>query len=162
MSRWSTPLSMSKSTSTDGVCSHGTSHVSTADSNGMAVAMTTTINLEFGSRVMVPETGLIMNNEMNDFSLPDASNAFGYRPSPANYIAPGKRPLSSMSPAIAEFASNGTLYFVTGAAGGSRIITSTVQSLWQVLDLGLDLKQALAAPRFHNQLLPNEVSIAVA
>lgn len=134
----------------------GTSHVVTADASGMAISLTTTVNLLFGSQLMVPETGVIMNNEMNDFSIPGASNAFGYVPSPSNYIRPGKRPLSSISPTIVEFA-NGTLYFVIGAAGGSRIITSTIQNIVNVLDRHMTAPQALAQPRLHDQLIPNQV-----
>ena len=140
---------------------HGTSHVVTADASGMAVSLTTTINLLFGSQVLVPETGVIMNNEMNDFSIPGSSNAFGYAPSPANYVRPGKRPLSSISPTIAEFA-NGTLYYITGAAGGSRIITATIQSLVHVLDQNMTAPQALAQARLHDQLIPNQVSFEYA
>ncbi|KAK8121591.1 Gamma-glutamyltranspeptidase [Apiospora sp. TS-2023a] len=125
----------------------GTSYVGTADKSGMAISLTTTINTLFGSRVMVPETGVIMNNEMNDFSIPASSNAFGYIPSPANYIRPGKRPLSSISPVIVESA-DGQLYLVVGSAGGSRIITATIQNL----------HHALAQPRLHDQLVPNQVS----
>ena len=139
----------------------GTSHVVTTDASGMAVSLTTTINLLFGSQVIVPDTGVIMNNEMNDFSVPGVSNAFGFIPSPANYIKPGKRPLSSISPTIVEFA-NGTLYYVTGAAGGSRIITATVQSLVHVLDQGMTALQAVRQPRLHDQLLPNQVSFEYA
>ncbi|KAJ9626468.1 hypothetical protein H2203_004100 [Taxawa tesnikishii (nom. ined.)] len=134
----------------------GTSHVVTADASGMAVSMTTTINLLFGSQVLVPETGIIMNNEMNDFSIPGTRNAFGFVPSPANYIRPGKRPLSSITPTIVEFP-NGTLYFVVGAAGGSRIITATIQNLWNVLDRNMTSPEALAEPRLHDQLVPNQV-----
>lgn len=136
--------------------SPGTSHVVTADASGMAITLTTTINLLFGSQLMVESTGVIMNNEMNDFSIPNSSNAFGYVPSPSNYIRPGKRPLSSISPTIVEFLSNNTLYFVVGAAGGSRIITSTTQNLWNVLDRGLSAPAALAQPRLHDQLQPNQ------
>lgn len=128
----------------------------TADASGMAVSMTTTINLLFGSQVLVPETGIIMNNEMNDFSIPGTRNAFGFVPSPANYIRPGKRPLSSITPTIVEFP-NGTLYFVVGAAGGSRIITATIQNLWNVLDRNMTSPEALAEPRLHDQLVPNQV-----
>lgn len=127
----------------------------------MAISLTTTINLLFGSRLMVPETGIIMNNEMNDFSIPGISNAFGYVPSPSNFIRPGKRPLSSISPTIVEFP-NGTLYFVVGAAGGSRIITATIQNLWHVLDQNLTAPQALAKPRLHDQLVPNVVNFEYA
>ena len=83
---------------------------------------------------MVLETGLIMNNEMNYFSMPGSSDAFGLIASPSNYVQPGKRPQSSITPVIAEFLSNGSLYFVVGAAGGSQIITSTIQSSWRALD----------------------------
>lgn len=134
----------------------GTSHVVTADASGLAISLTTTVNLLFGSNLMVPETGVIMNNEMNDFSIPGSSNAFGYIPSPSNYIRPGKRPLSSISPAIVEFP-NGTLYYVTGAAGGSRIITATIQNLIHVLDQNMTVPEALAQPRLHDQLIPNQV-----
>lgn len=136
--------------------SPGTSHIVTADASGMAITLTTTINLLFGSQLMVESTGVIMNNEMNDFSIPNSSNAFGYVPSPSNYIRPGKRPLSSISPTIVEFLSNNTLYFVVGAAGGSRIITATIQNLWHVLDQGLNTAAALAQPRLHDQLQPNQ------
>ncbi|KAF2725611.1 gamma-glutamyltranspeptidase [Polychaeton citri CBS 116435] len=134
----------------------GTSAVATADASGMAISLTTTVNLYFGSHVMVPETGIILNNEMNDFSIPGSSNAFGYIPSPSNFIRPGKRPLSSITPTIAEHA-NGTLYFVVGAAGGSRIITATVQNLWHVLDQNMTTYEALASPRFHDQLSPDQI-----
>lgn len=139
----------------------GTSAVMSADSSGLAITLTTTVNLLFGSQIMVPETGVIMNNEMNDFSIPGASNAFGYVPSPSNYIRPGKRPLSSITPVIVEH-SNGSLYFVVGAAGGSRIITSTLQSIWNVLDHNMTAPQALAEPRLHDQLIPNQVSFEYA
>ncbi|KAB5566235.1 gamma-glutamyltransferase 1 [Coniochaeta sp. 2T2.1] len=139
----------------------GTSHIVTADRSGIAVSLTTTVNLLFGSQVMVPETGVIMNNEMNDFSIPGSSNAFGYIPSAANFIWPGKRPLSSISPTIVE-TSDGKLYFVIGAAGGSRIITSTIQNIHHVLDQNMTAPQALAQPRFHDQLVPNQVSFEYA
>lgn len=139
----------------------GTSHIVAADKNGLAISVTTTINLLFGSQLMIPETGVIMNDEMNDFSIPGSSNAFGYLPSPANFIRPGKRPLSSISPVIVETA-KGKLYFVIGAAGGSRIITSTIQNIHHVLDEGLTVPQALARPRLHDQLSPNQVSFEYA
>ncbi|KAJ9252946.1 hypothetical protein DTO207G8_4466 [Paecilomyces variotii] len=135
----------------------GTSHIVAADHTGLAISLTTTVNLLFGSQLMVPETGIIMNNEMDDFSVPGKSNAFGYVPSPANYIRPGKRPLSSITPAIVTHP-NGTLFFVVGAAGGSRIITSTVQNLIHALDENLSAPEALAKPRLHDQLIPNQVT----
>ncbi|KAM0274931.1 hypothetical protein ACHAQH_007740 [Verticillium albo-atrum] len=135
----------------------GTSQIVSADSSGLAVSLTTTINLLFGSQVMIPETGVIMNNEMNDFSIPGVTNAFGYEPSPANFIRPGKRPLSSMSPTIVETA-DGRLYFCIGAAGGSRIITSTIQNIHNVIDKGLNIHDALALPRWHDQLTPDQIT----
>jgi gamma-glutamyltranspeptidase/glutathione hydrolase len=135
--------------------SHGTSHITVADASGMVISLTTTVNTLFGSQVIVPSTGVIMNNEMNDFSIPGTTNAFGYIASPDNYIRPGKRPLSSISPTIVEFLDNGEFYFATGAAGGSRIITSVIQSLWHVLDQNMTSREAVVAPRFHDQLTPN-------
>ncbi len=96
-----------------------------------------------------------MNNEMNDFSIPGRSNAFGFLPSPSNYIRPGKRPLSSITPVIVEHVDNSSLYYVVGAAGGSRIITATLQNVWHVLEHGMTPIDALAAPRLHDQLVPN-------
>lgn len=137
---------------------HGTSHMVAADSSGLAISFTSTINLIFGSQVMVPSTGVILNDQMNDFSIPRTKNEFGFVPSPSNYIRPGKRPLSSMTPTMVEHAGNGSLYYVVGAAGGSRIITATVQSLWGVLDRGMSAGEAMAQPRWHDQLVPNVVA----
>lgn len=136
----------------------GTSAVMASDHTGLSITLTTTVNLLFGSQLIVPETGVILNDEMNDFSIPGVSNQFGYAPSPSNYIRPGKRPLSSISPIIADHACNNSLYLVIGAAGGSRIITSTIQNIWHVLDQGMSLHDALAKPRLHDQLLPNQVT----
>lgn len=136
---------------------HGTSHIVTADESGMAISMTTTINLYFGSGVMVPETGVILNNQMADFSVPNISNVFGYYPSPANYVRPNKRPMSSITPIIAEFA-NGTLFAVFGASGGSRIITTVVQTALNLIDRKMAVYEALKEPRLHDQLLPNQVT----
>ncbi|KAH7018424.1 gamma-glutamyltranspeptidase [Microdochium trichocladiopsis] len=134
----------------------GTAHFATADASGMAVSMTSTVNLIFGSRVMIPELGLVMNDQMNDFSIPGKTNAFGYLPSPANFVRPGKRPLSSMSPSIVE-TPEGKLYFVIGAAGGSRIITANIQNIHNVLDLGMTSAAALRRPRLHHQLSPEVI-----
>ncbi|KAI0126330.1 gamma-glutamyltransferase 1 [Xylariales sp. AK1849] len=139
----------------------GTSYVGTADKSGLSISLTTTINTLFGSQLMVPETGVIMNNEMNDFSIPGSSNAFGYIPSPANYVRPGKRPLSSISPTIVE-SPDGKLYLVVGSAGGSRIITATIQNIHHVIDQNMTTPEALAQPRLHDQLVPNQVSFEYA
>ncbi|KAH6621136.1 gamma-glutamyltranspeptidase [Chaetomium sp. MPI-SDFR-AT-0129] len=139
--------------------SHGTSHIVTSDASGLTVSSTTTINLLFGAQIITPETGIILNNEMDDFSQPGKNNSFGYAPSPANFIAAGKRPLSSISPLIVEHACNGTLYFATGAAGGSRIITATTQVAWNILAYGTSLHDAIAHPRLHHQLLPDTLSV---
>lgn len=139
----------------------GTSHIVAADKDGMAVSVTTTINTLFGSTVIVPETGVILNNEMNDFSIPGTQNAFGYIPSPANFIRPGKRPLSSISPIIAETA-DGKLFFAVGSAGGSRITTATIQNVVHLIDQSLDSRSTLAKPRFHDQLVPNQVTFEYA
>ncbi|KAK7976988.1 hypothetical protein PG988_004478 [Apiospora saccharicola] len=154
--------------------SHGTSHVVTADASGMAVSSTTTVNLLFGNLMMVNSTGVILNNEMNDFSIPGVSNEFGYAPSPANFVRPGKRPLSSINPVIIE--SNDAahqLYAVLGAAGGSRIISSTTQVAWRLLEGEREkankqkrghtmLLDAIREPRFHDQLMPNTVTVEYA
>ncbi|RBQ79058.1 hypothetical protein FVER14953_03657 [Fusarium verticillioides] len=139
----------------------GTSHIVTMDNSGLAISLTTTINLGFGSQVIVPETGVIMNNEMNDFSIPGQSNAFGFIPSEANFIRPGKRPLSSISTTIAE-GPDGKVSLVTGSAGGSRIITATVQVVLNALEKNMTVHDALAAPRLHDQLEPRQVTFEYA
>merc|ERR1712093_21002 len=132
---------------------HGTSHIVASDRSGLSITLTSTVNLLFGSQLVVPETGVIMNNEMNDFSIPGVPNAFGFVPSPINYIAPNKRPLSSVTPIIVTHP-NGTLYLTIGAAGGSRIITSTVQAILHVLEHNMTLPEAIKEPRMHDQLMP--------
>ncbi|KAI2638353.1 gamma-glutamyltransferase 1 [Xylaria nigripes] len=139
----------------------GTSHLVAADKSGLTVSVTTTINLIFGSLVLVPETGVIMNDEMNDFSIPNTSNVFGFIPSPFNFIRPGKRPLSSISPIIAEMP-NGQLYLALGSAGGSRIITANIQNAHHVLDQNMTTAEALAQPRLHDQLSPDQVTFEYA
>jgi gamma-glutamyltranspeptidase/glutathione hydrolase len=140
----------------------GTSHISAADHSGLAVSLTSTINLWFGSRLIVPETGLIMNNEMNDFSIPGSSDAFGYIPSPMNFVTPGKRPMSSMSPTIVDFPVNKTFFAALGASGGSYIITAVMQTLSYLIDYHMSLPAALATPRLHDQLMPNIVELEYA
>jgi gamma-glutamyltranspeptidase / glutathione hydrolase len=95
---------------------------------------------------------------MDDFSQPGRRNAFGFDPSPANFIAPGKRPLSSITPLMVEFP-NGTLFLTTGAAGGSRIVSSTAQVAWSAFELGLDMHSAVASKRLHDQLMPDVLQV---
>ncbi|RYH17440.1 hypothetical protein EON65_28590 [archaeon] len=105
---------------------HGTSHVSVIDQYGNTVALTTTANTEFGSKVISNSTGLLFNNQMDDFSIPNVTNYFGLFPSPYNYPEPKKKPLSSMSPSIL-LDKKGRVVLVGGASGGPRIITGTAQ-----------------------------------
>jgi gamma-glutamyltranspeptidase / glutathione hydrolase len=132
-----------------------TTHLTTADADGTVVALTQTINTSFGSKMIVPGTGVVLNNEMDDFSLaPGVRNAFGLLGAEANAVAPGKRPLSSMSPSLAVDHS-GQWRLTCGAAGGPRIITVTLQNLVRCLDLGQDIATALASPRVHHQWSPD-------
>eukprot|EP00172_Hildenbrandia_rubra_P002296 Plantae.Rhodophyta-Hildenbrandia_rubra.ctg3045.p1 GENE.Plantae.Rhodophyta-Hildenbrandia_rubra.ctg3045~~Plantae.Rhodophyta-Hildenbrandia_rubra.ctg3045.p1 ORF type:complete len:732 (-),score=140.97 Plantae.Rhodophyta-Hildenbrandia_rubra.ctg3045:2629-4824(-) len=136
----------------------GTSHISILDANGTAVALTTTINGAFGSKVLSESTGILLNNEMDDFSTSqDTPNQFGLYPSRVNRIKPLKRPLSSMSPTIVL--RGDTPFMVVGGSGGPRIITSTFQTLINVLDFGDDIATAVSAPRLHHQLIPNVLSM---
>ncbi|KAJ1954501.1 hypothetical protein EC988_002399 [Linderina pennispora] len=136
---------------------HGTTHLSVLDSDGAAVALTSTVNLEFGSRIMDPVTGVILNDEMDDFSTTNQTNGFGLRPSPHNKIVPGKRPLSSTSATIIEH--NGDVELVVGGSGGSRILTSVLQVIVNVFDFGMRLDNAIDTPRLHHQLLPHQLSV---
>lgn len=104
---------------------HGTTHMSTVDQQNMAVALTSTVNLVFGSKLLDPKTGIVLNDEMDDFSIPGTPNAFGLQPSPFNYPEPGKRPLSSCVPTIVE--RDGQFELSLGGSGGSRILTSVLQ-----------------------------------
>jgi gamma-glutamyltranspeptidase/glutathione hydrolase len=135
-----------------------TTHFSVADAEGNWVACTQTINTSFGSKVIVPGTGIFLNNQMDDFSIqPGVPNAFGLVGAEANAVGPGKRPLSSMSPTIVL--RDGHPILAVGAAGGPTIISQTVLNLIAVLDLGLPLDAALAQPRFHHQWQPDELRI---
>ncbi|KAF5840576.1 nucleophile aminohydrolase [Dunaliella salina] len=131
----------------------GTTHLSVVDGEGNAVALTSTLNTEFGSCVVSPSTGIILNNQMDDFSRPDMPNSYGLQPSEANYIAGGKRPLSSMSPTIVTEA--GQLRIVAGGSGGPRILSSTLQTLARYLLQRQEPLAAVSQPRVHHQLLPN-------
>lgn len=134
----------------------GTSHVCVIDQWGGGVAMTETINFEFGSKVGVPEFGFILNNEMDDFTNPNSQpNGFGLVQSDRNLPQIGKRPLSSMSPTIV-LDEQGGIFAIAGASGGPRIITGTMQTLLNVMS-GMDAGLAVAAPRVHHQWMPNQV-----
>ncbi len=135
-----------------------TTHYSVVDEAGNAVAVTTTLNDSFGSRVTAEGLGFLLNDEMDDFaSKPGAPNMFGLVQGPANAVGPGKRPLSSMTPAMVL--KDGRLVMVLGSPGGSRIISTVANILMGVIDYGLDIQQAVNAPRFHHQWLPDETVI---
>jgi len=137
----------------------GTTHLSTTDAAGNAVAITMTINTPFGSGITVPGTGVILNNEMDDFSkAPDAPNVYGLVDTRgSNAVAPRKRPLSSMTPTVVS--KDGELFMVTGSPGGPRIITTVLLTLLNVIDYGMDVQQAVSAPRFHQQWLPDKLTV---
>lgn len=133
-----------------------TTHFSIVDEEGNAVAVTTTINGSYGSQVVVAGAGFLLNNEMDDFSVkPGVPNMFGLTGGEANAIEPGKRMLSSMTPTILE--KDGQLFMVVGTPGGSTIMTSVFQTILNVVDFGMDMQEAVSAPRFHHQWLPDEV-----
>ncbi len=133
-----------------------TTHYSIVDRFGNAVAVTYTINDAFGSGFIAGDTGFFLNNEMDDFtSKPGVPNLYGLVQGSANAIAPGKTPLSSMAPTIVT--KNGALSIVAGSPGGSRIITITLGVLQNIIDYGMDVQQAVNAPRLHHQWLPDTV-----
>lgn len=132
---------------------HGTSHLSVMDADGNAVACTTTINTGFGSMVVAEGTGIILNNEMDDFATqPGVPNVYGLVGAEANAIAPHKRPLSSMAPIIVTH--DGAAVLAVGGSGGPLILSGTLQVLLNVFNFGLDATPAVAAPRIHDQWMP--------
>ncbi len=136
--------------------SNETTHYSTADSRGNAVSTTYTINSAYGSKVVVEGAGFLMNNEMDDFSAkPGVPNQFGLVGNEANSIQPGKRMLSSMTPVIVL--KEGKPYLITGSPGGSTIITAVLQVVLNVLDFGMNVREAVEMPRIHHQYLPNRI-----
>ncbi|XP_035909425.1 scoloptoxin SSD14-like isoform X1 [Anopheles stephensi] len=139
-----------------GLQDQGTAHVSVLAANGDAVSVTSTINYLFGSLIVSPSTGIILNDEMDDFSTPGVVNAYGLSPSPANFIVPQKRPLSSMSPTIITDR-QGDVRMVVGGAGGSRITTATTLLILRHLYFKQSLCDAINAPRIHHQLAPMQV-----
>lgn len=135
-----------------------TTHFSVADKNGNVVSSTYTLNSTFGSGVIIEGTGILMNNEMDDFSAaPGIPNQFGLLGSKANEIQPKKRPLSSMTPTIVM--KNDQLFFTTGSPGGSRIISAVLQSILNIIDFDMDLKEANKAKRIHHQWQPDILQI---
>jgi gamma-glutamyltranspeptidase/glutathione hydrolase len=135
-----------------------TTHLSTADAQGYWVALTQTINTAFGSKVVIPGTGVLLNNEMDDFSVqPGVPNAFRLVGAEANAVAAGQRPLSSMSPTLVL--KDGQPIVTVGAAGGPTIITQTLLAITHIIDDGMTATQALAQPRFHHQWNPDELKI---
>jgi gamma-glutamyltranspeptidase / glutathione hydrolase len=135
-----------------------TTHFSIVDEAGNAVANTYTINFSYGSGIVAGGTGILLNNELDDFSAkPGVPNAYGLIGGEANAVAPRKRPLSSMSPTIVL--EDGEPFLVTGTPGGSRIITTTLQVIMNVIDHGMNIAEATLAPRVHHQWLPDELRI---
>ncbi len=135
-----------------------TTHYSIADKDGNAVSVTYTLNDWFGARVLAAGTGVLLNDTMDDFTAKvGVPNGFGLVQGEANAIAPGKTPLSSMSPTIVT--KDGKPVFVTGTPGGSRIITAVMESILDVIDYGMDVQEAVDAPRFHQQWLPDVTNV---
>jgi gamma-glutamyltranspeptidase/glutathione hydrolase len=135
-----------------------TTHYSIVDQFGNAVAVTTTLNDWFGARVTAAGTGVLLNNEMDDFTAkPGVPNLYGLVQGQANAIAPGKRPLSSMSPTIVT--QGGKPLMVVGTPGGSRIISAVLHTILNVVDYGMTIQEAVDAPRLHQQWLPDATSL---
>ncbi|QJT83040.1 gamma-glutamyltransferase [Kosakonia sp. MUSA4] len=138
--------------------SNQTTHYSVVDKEGTAVAVTYTLNTVFGTGIVAGNTGILMNNEMDDFSAkPGVPNVYGLVGGDANAVGPGKRPLSSMSPTIVL--KDGKTWLVTGSPGGSRIITTVLQMVVNSIDFGMNVAEATNAPRFHHQWLPDELRV---
>ena len=138
--------------------SHETTHFSVADIDGNVVSSTYTLNSTFGSGVVIKGTGILMNNEMDDFSAaPGIPNQFGLLGAKANEIEPQKRPLSSMTPTI--IMKDGELFFTTGSPGGSRIISAVLQSILNIIDFEMNLEEATFAKRIHHQWQPDVLEI---
>lgn len=138
--------------------SNQTTHFSVVDKDGNAVAVTYTLNTTFGTGIVAGNTGILMNNEMDDFSAkPGVPNVYGLVGGDANAVGPRKRPLSSMSPTIVV--KDGKTWLVTGSPGGSRIITTVLQMVVNTVDFGMNVAEATNAPRFHHQWLPDELRV---
>lgn len=149
-----TPSAMVRAGQPQAFESDQTTHFSVMDAAGNVVSCTYTLNLNFGSGIVARGTGVLLNNEMDDFSIkPGVPNAFGLIGGDANAIAPGKRPLSSMTPVIVSTQDGPVL--ATGSPGGARIITTVLQNLINIIDFKMNIAEAIAAPRMHHQWLPD-------
>ena len=135
----------------------GTTHFSVLDRFGNAVACTLSVNTRFGSKILVPKTGIVLNNEMDDFAIHPSGNVYGLVGNDANSLQPKKRPLSSMTPTIILQGDRPEL--IVGAAGGPRIISATLQTILNVLDFQMPIKEAVEAPRIHHQWIPDELNV---
>lgn len=137
---------------------HGTSHLSVIDKERNAVALTTTVNYGFGAKIASQKTGIVLNNQMDDFTVSlNRSNGFGYPPSLANIIAPGKTPMSSMSPLF--LLDGDRIVLSIGGSGGPTIISAVAQTILNFRDFKMDPKAAIDKQRMHHQLYPNIVDI---
>ena len=138
--------------------SNQTTHFSVVDKDGNAVAVTYTLNTTFGTGIVAGNSGILLNNQMDDFSAkPGVPNVYGLVGGDANAVEPKKRPLSSMSPTIVV--KDGKTWLVTGSPGGSRIITTVLQMVVNTIDFGMNVAEATNAPRFHHQWLPDELRV---
>ena len=135
----------------------GTTHFSVIDRFGNAVACTVSVNTRFGSKLLVPATGIVLNNEMDDFAIHSSGNVYGLVGNEANSLQPRKRPLSSMSPTIILQGDRAEL--VVGGAGGPRIISATLQTILNVLDYRMPVRRAVEASRVHHQWLPDQLNV---
>jgi len=153
-----TPSSSIQPGTIAGYESDQTTHYSIVDGEGNSVAITTTLNGSFGSKIFVKGAGFLLNNEMDDFSAkPGVPNMFGLIGGKANSIQPGKRMLSAMTPTIIE--KDGKLFMIVGTPGGSTIITSVFQTILNVIEFDQDIQQAVTSKRFHHQWLPDQVDV---
>jgi gamma-glutamyltranspeptidase/glutathione hydrolase len=135
----------------------GTTHFNVLDRFGNAVACTLSVNTRFGSKILVPKTGIVLNNEMDDFAIHPSGNVYGLVGNAANSLQPKKRPLSSMTPTIILQGDRPEL--IVGGAGGPRIISATLQTILNVLDFQMPVKEAVEAPRIHHQWIPDELNV---
>ena len=135
----------------------GTTHFSVLDRFGNAVACTLSVNTRFGSKILVPKTGIVLNNEIDDFAIHPSGNVYGLVGSDANSLQPKKRPLSSMTPTIILQGDRPEM--IVGGAGGPRIITAALQTILNVLDFHMPIKEAVEAPRIHHQWIPDELNV---